>query len=473
MTHPCRTARFHQGFDGNDGLCGQFHVLGARVRFSYPLTVRARRAGLSSHPTGAARGPQLFTDELVEGLRRGMQVPEANEAAPERKLRVVVLSSLFSVVGGAEHVATELVIRLDGSRFERTACSTRTRLVPSVDDELIAAGVRLLRIDRRSRRELLAWWPLISLLRRERIDILHAHGSSNVLGTVLARLARVPVVITHVHTGRFDDGPIGVTQRLRRRVETLVLSRWADAVLAVSDGVRRRLIEHEGVDPNVIRIFPNGVPALPDSADDRVRRELGIPPDAPVVGTVCVLRQEKGLDVLVESSAILSKLFPRLKVLIAGIGPEEARLRAMVAEAGLEDTVLFLGARRDVPHVLASLDVALCTSDWEGMPISVLEYMAAGKAVVSTRVGGIPDLLENGLEGLLVDRRDSEAVAEAVARLLRDDVLRKQLGARARERQRRDFELDGVVRRLEHFYETLFATTHRARRERLGGRQRL
>ena len=418
-----------------------------------------------------SRGVLALTDELAERLRRGMQVPDANEAARVRKLRVVVLSAVFSAVGGAEHVATELVIRLDGSRFERTACSTRSRLVPSVDDELVAAGVRLLRIDRRSRRELLAWWPLISLLRRERIDILPAHGSSNVLGTVLARLARVPVVITHVHTGRFDDGPIGVT-RLRRRVATLVLSRWADAVLAVSDGVRRRLIEHEGCDPNVIRTFPNGVPALPDSADDRVRRELGIPPDAPVIGTVCVLRPEKGLDVLVESSAILSKVFPRLKVLIAGIGSEEARLRAMVAEASLEDTVLFLGARRDVPHVLASLDVALCTSDWEGMPISVLEYMAAGKAVVSTRVGGIPDLLENGLEGLLVDRRDSEAVAEAVARLLRDDVLREQLGARARERQRRDFEVDGVVRRLEHCYETLFATTHRARRERLGGRQR-
>src|SRR5262249_54878887 len=276
--------------------------------------------------------------------------------------------SLFSVVGGAEHVATELLLRLDGSRFERTACSTRVRLVASVDDELVAAGVRLLQIDRRSRWELFAWWPLISLLRRERIDILHAHGSSNIVGTLLARLARVPVVITHVHTGRFDSEPIGVSARLRRRVETLVLSRWADAVLAVSDGVRRRLVEDEGVDRSLIRTFPNGVPTLPDGVDDRVRRELGIPSDDPVVGTVCVLRREKRLDVLVESSTILSELFPGLKVLIAGIGPEEARLRAMVAEAGLEDTVLFLGARRDVPQVLAALDVALCTSDWEGMP---------------------------------------------------------------------------------------------------------
>jgi glycosyltransferase involved in cell wall biosynthesis len=309
---------------------------------------------------------------------------------------------------------------------------------------------------------------LISLLRRERIDILHAHGSSNVVGTLLARLARVPVVITHVHTGRFDSEPIGFSRRLRRRAETLVLSRWADAVLAVSDGVRRRLVEDEGLDPSLIRTFPNGVPTLPDVVDDRVRRELGIPSDDPVVGTVCVLRREKRLDVLVESSALLSRLFPGLKVLIAGIGPEDAHLREMVAESGLEDTVLFLGARSDVPHVLAALDVALCTSDWEGMPISVLEYMAAGKAVVSTRVGGIPDLLENGREALLVDRGDPQAVAEAVARLLRDDALRQRLGSRARERQRRDFEVDGMVRRLEHLYEMLFAATRCARRERLG-----
>src|SRR5262249_42865846 len=142
------------------------------------------------------------------------------------------------------------------------------------------------------------------------------------------------------------------------------------------------------------------------------------------------------------------------------------------AGAGVEEAVVWVGGGGDVGHVLAALDVALCTSDWEGMPISVLEYMAAGKAVVSTRVGGIPDVLENGREALLVERRDPNAVAEAVARLLRDDVLRRQLGAHARERHGRDFEVDGMVERLEDLYESLFQPTQRARQEGWRGRRR-
>jgi glycosyltransferase involved in cell wall biosynthesis len=419
------------------------------------------------------RGVLAPTDQLAERLHRGTNIPEANDPTSPRKLRVVVLSAMFSSVGGAEHVATELLTRLDGSRFERTACSTRSGAVLSVDEELVAAGVRVLRIDRQSRREVRAWWPLISLLLRERIDILHAHGSSNIWGATLARLTGVPVVITHVHTGRFGDGPARLKYRLMGHAATHIVSRWADAVLAVSDGVRRRLIDHEGVEPTIVRTFPNGVPALPGSSDDGVRRELGIASDTFVVGTVCILRPEKGLDMLVRASAILAARFPSLKVIIAGIGPDEGRIRAMVAEAGLEETVLFLGAQRDVPRVLAALDVAVSTSDWEGMPISVLEYMAAGKAVVATRVGGIPGFIADGFEGILVEPRDAEGFAEAVARLLEDADLRAQLGVRARARQRRDFDIEVVVQRLELLYETLFETTNRARREGWRARQRL
>jgi glycosyltransferase involved in cell wall biosynthesis len=123
--------------------------------------------------------------------------------------------------------------------------------------------------------------------------------------------------------------------------------------------------------------------------------------------------------------------------------------------------VLFLGIRRDVPAVLAAVDVAVLSSDYEGSPLSVMEYMAAAKPVVSTRVGGVPELVKEDVHGLLVEPRDPEALAEAVTRLLRDPALAKRLGAEGRQRQQREFSLEAMVRRIEDLYEELWLASGR------------
>ena len=129
----------------------------------------------------------------------------------------------------------------------------------------------------------------------------------------------------------------------------------------------------------------------------------------------------------------------------------------MVRERGLEDTVLLLGLRRDVADVLAALDVVAFSSDREGTPLAVMEAMASGKPIVATRVGGVPDLVEDGVHGLLVPRRDSRALADSIARLLRDERLRSELGRRGRERQQREFDIGVTVRQVESLYEELVA----------------
>ena len=153
------------------------------------------------------------------------------------------------------------------------------------------------------------------------------------------------------------------------------------------------MIEVEGVDPAKIRLIPNGIPSPANGAGADVRAELGIEPGAPVLGVVCELRAQKALEVLFEAAALLLGEFPTLKVLVAGDGPERARLEEEARRLGVADTVLFLGIRRDVPAVLAAVDVAVLSSDYEGSPLSVMEYMAAAKPVVSTRVGGVPELV--------------------------------------------------------------------------------
>ena len=371
---------------------------------------------------------------------------------------MVTLVDRAITTGGGERMASMITSLLDPDRFERTLCASRSHAADAVE-ELRDAGVRVLDLHRRSTLDVPAWMPLHTLLRRERVDILHAHMfGSNVWGTVLGRVARVPVVIAHEHTWSYEGQP------LRRLLDREVIGRGVDAFLAVSKEDRRRMIEVEGIDPSVVRFVPNGIRPLTRHGVD-VRAELGIDRDSPVIGTVGVLRRQKALEVLVRAAARLASRFPGLRVLIAGAGPEEAALRSLISELGLGDSVLMLGIRRDVPDLLAALDVAVCCSRFEGSPLSVMEYLAAGKPVVATRVGGVPDLVEHGVHGLLVQPGDPAPLAAAIAELLANPARAAEMGTRGRERQRAEFDVSVVVRRIEDLYEELFLATSRAYRE--------
>jgi glycosyltransferase involved in cell wall biosynthesis len=367
----------------------------------------------------------------------------------EGPLRVLTLVDTLRP-GGAERLATTVARLLDRSRFEPIVCISRPVEAPSpLIDDLQASGVPLLCLERRSRADLAAWRPLLELLRRERVEIVHSHMfGSNVWAAFMTAIAHVPVFVAHVHKWTYGDQPHRVL------LDRELVARRADVVLTVSQADRRRMLERGGLPPAKVRVLVNGImPLAPSRAD--VRAELGIPADAEVVGTVAVLRREKAHEVLFDAVQLLADEFPRLRVLIAGTGPEERRLRALVRAKGLDQRVLMLGFRRDVPDVLAALDVVLLPSDHEGSPLAVMEAMAAGKPIVATRVGGVPELIEDGTHGLLVPPRDPRALADALGRLLRDPRLREQLGRQARERQSRDFDIATTVRRLETLYEDL------------------
>lgn len=370
-------------------------------------------------------------------------------------VRVVTLIDSLSPdnLGGAERFATVVAMKLDRERFESLVVSTRSSDGPLVD-EVRAAGIRVVDFERRSRYDIRSWGRLIAFLRRERIDVLHAHKhGSNVAGTIAGRAARVPVVIAHEHTWSYEGQP------LRVLLDREIVGRGADAFLAVSREDLRRMIEIEGVRPEKARFLPIGIAAPPPPSGRDLRAQLGIPATAPVVGTVCALRRQKALEVLVRAAAELAPAFPGLRVLIAGGGPEEERLQMLARELGVEDTVQLLGfwPPADVPDLLAALDVAVNTSDFEGSPLGIMEFMAAGAPVVATSVGGVPDLIEDGVHGLLVDRGDHRAVAAAVGQLLSDPALAARLAEAGRERRRAEFDVDVTVRRLEQLYLELLA----------------
>jgi len=363
------------------------------------------------------------------------------------------------VGGGGEQIARNIALGLDPGRFESSLCATRD-VAPEVLDSL-SQEITVLALGRRSTFELCSWRPLISYLREQRIDILHTHKyGSNVWGAPIGRISGIPVVIAHEHSWSYRGAP------LRRALDRQLVGRAADLVLAVSREDRRKMVDVEHLDPGRVRFVPNGIRRLNPGNGRLVREELGIPPSAPVLGTVGGLSPAKAQRRLVEAAGVLVRSFPNIRVLIVGDGDEHASLSAEITTRGLLRHVHLLGHRSDVANVLAATDICVSTSKREGSPLAVMEFMAAAKPIVATRVGGVPDLITHDEHGLLVESGDSVGLVQAIDSLIRDPELRSRLGDAARRRQAAEFTIERTVWRVESIYEALFAATTRARRER-------
>jgi glycosyltransferase involved in cell wall biosynthesis len=221
------------------------------------------------------------------------------------------------------------------------------------------------------------------------------------------------------------------------------------------------MIELERIQPEKIVYIPNGTPDRPTGRADAVRDELGLTPSNSVVGTVCGLRPEKELDTALRALGRLAPHRPELRFVVVGDGPERGRLERLADELGVP--ALFLGQRAndEMPDLLAAMDVLVLSSRFEGMPLAVLEWMAAGKAIVASRVGGIPALLKDGDEAALVPPRDYVTFADVIARLLDDPAERQRLGDAARRRQREQFRFDQTITRIEELYEKLHTEAKR------------
>jgi glycosyltransferase involved in cell wall biosynthesis len=379
------------------------------------------------------------------------------------RLRVLSLArDAGEGMGGAEWLAYEFARRLDPARFDRYLCTTRHpedyRVQRALDEKhaLQESGVTVLSLDRQSTWSMAPWTRLYRLLVRERIDVVHAHmPRASVPGSLLARAAHVPVVVSHEH-GSWLDGKF-----VRPFLDRNVVARMSTVILAVSEWDRRQLIEREHIPPERVRVFANGIPPLSDGAPV-AREDLGVPPGLPLIGAIGRLYDQKGYDYLIRAVALLKARGRVLRCAIAGVGPDEQKLKQLVAELGVDQEIRWIGHRQDVPDVVRALDVAVLPSRWEGSPLALMEYMALGAPIVATAVGGVPELIEDGVHGLLVPPRDPGSLADAIDRLLADRTMAARLGSAARERQRAEHDLDTQVARLERLYVELYARSQRA-----------
>ena len=202
--------------------------------------------------------------EQLNPLPDALDSPAPSRNGHGRRLKVLQLTDRVGTHGGAEHLTMQIAERLDPARFESMVCATRfsalEREKDTVEDAAAAlrrSGVRFVGLDRRTRAHVWAWWPLVRLLRKERVDVIHAHKfGSNIWGVVFGRLCGVPVVVTHEHGWSFEG-------RAKTIMDRELIARGSNAFVAVSREDRRRMIELEKIDPETAVFVPNGIPALP------------------------------------------------------------------------------------------------------------------------------------------------------------------------------------------------------------------
>ncbi len=295
---------------------------------------------------------------------------------------------------------------------------------------------------------------LVRRLRAVRPDVVHTHLlHADLHGTLAARLARVPHVVSSRHN---DD-------KFRRVLPVRLLNRWlwhqTSAGIAISEAIRQFSIDVEGVPPEKIHTVHYGLdPAsitVPPDARAALRRALGLPPETLLIGSVCRLIEQKGLVYGLRGFAEIAGRFPQAHYLLAGEGALRPDLEAEVRTLGLSDRVHFLGWRDDARAVMAGLDVLLAPSLWEGFGLVFLEAMVLGVPVISTQVSAIPEVVVDGETGWLVPVRAAQAVAAALSQALDQPAERQSRGMAGRRRVETQFSAEVMVERTVEIYRSL------------------
>ena len=359
-------------------------------------------------------------------------------------VRVLHVVSLLGH-GGMEAGVMKLVAGCDRSRVLADVCS----LEPACAfKDLFTGDSRLHELSRRTALDLRLVKGLAAIMRQRAIDVVHTHAWGTLVeGWMAARLAGVRHFI-HGEHGTLESRPLNVAVQRR-------LWRRTDKLLAVSRDLAERMARTTGTPFDRIEVIPNGVEIGPELSREQARVALSLAPDQLVALAVGRLVPVKNYRLLLAAARGLTSVEPRWRFLIAGDGPLRSELEREIASMNLGEHVTLLGHRADIPMLMGAADAFVIPSSSEGMSNTILEAMSAARPVVATRVGGNPELVHEGVTGMLVSPHAAMEFCVALRALGESAALRKRMGRAGRQRAEREFSRARMIEDYTQMYETV------------------
>ncbi len=364
--------------------------------------------------------------------------------------RINILQLAYGLrIGGMEKVIQNLCRFLDEKRFNVTLCCLTKK--GEFADELEAEGHRVYLCSQKTRlNKYIRGLEVGSILGREQIHILHSHNTQAFLdGFLGTRLAKTPVFLHTDHVREFPD-------KFRYAVAERIASHFVDEIVAVSHRLKDDLIKYEKIPPQKLTIIHNGTDFCPCKNAETIRAlrdEFNVEPKEKIVGCIARMRKQKGYELFLKAAALVINNTRNTKFLIVGDGEEYNRLLNLSIQLGINSRVCFTGPRTDIERVLSIFDIFLLTSHYEGMPVCLLEAMASSIPVVATAVGGVPEVIQDGVSGYLVNSRDPQQIAGRIVTLLSNDNLRIRMGENGLRIYRSRFTVERMIANYTTLYE--------------------
>lgn len=367
------------------------------------------------------------------------------------KINVLYLIATLDV-GGAEGQLVELVKRLDKRKFNPAVCCL-TRGGPLLEQELKEARIEYFILGKKFKFDFSVVFKLIHTLKQKNIHILHTRMfTSNAFGRVAGIFSRIPIIIAT------EDG-VDIWKSKFRLFIDWFLSHFTDRIICVSEGVRNFYHRYAGIPLSKLITIYGGIEITDKiNIDEQKKEEFGFERNSTIITTIGRLVPSKGIKYLLYTVARIVEHSPNVRFLIIGEGPQKDELRGLAEKLEINKYVVFTGIRKDIQAILAITDIFVLPSTSEGFGISILEAMAKTKPVVATGVGGVPEIIQDGINGFLVPPRSAESLAKKILFLLKNEEIACKIAQKGRKRIEKYFSIDETVSKTEELYETLTRT---------------